>query len=380
MKIIVSPASVELSDNHSYSKGAISNIFYNLLYSLTKYDIELYTLSKGIDISTPFPTNLHLYQLTNSRFKNPHYIHMKALINSIRLSKYLLKEHDISIVNQMYLPYGVGFNPMLKTIRDYPFVIGMCELPHKRYNDEISTTEKVISKVGRNVLHPLFLKTLDACDVLIAVNKPTKELYSKHIPRRKIRVIPYGVDMNEFKFTSLQENNHNILVVSRLIKRRKLNILIDAMPYILDEYPDTKLHIVGKGPEKINLIKNHEFMRGVFFLGNVNEQKLISLYKNCYVYCSPSKEDGWNQPILEAMSTGRPVICADAPHNSMVNSKSGFKLHYNDSVEYAGTIKRLFGDFEMTKKLGEEGRREVETNHNWNNIGRKYYEVFRSVM
>ena len=382
MKILITPASVELTDNHNYSKGAIGNISYNLLTSLSKYDIELYILSKGIDITKEklLPDNLKLYQLTKSNFKNPHYIHTKSFINSIKLSKHFLKNQNISVINQMYFPYGVGFNPLLKSVKDYPFVIGMCELPHKRYNDEISITEKFASKVGRNLLHPLFLKTLDACDALIAVNKSAKDLYSKLIPRKKIKVIPYGVNMNRFQFTPLQENNHNILVVSRLIKRRKLDILIDAMPYILNEYPDTKLHIVGEGTEKKNFMTNYGILRRVFFYGNVSEEKLVELYKNCCVYCSPSKEDGWNQPILEAMSSGRPVICADAPHNSMVNSKSGFKMHYNDCIEYATAIKRLFGDFDMAEKMGEEGRIEVETNYKWKNIGRKYYDVYKEVM
>ena len=380
MKILITPSTLELSDNHNYSKGAIGNISYNLLISLSKYDIELYVLSKGVDITKPFSYNTIVFELTKSRFKNPHYIHTKAFLKSITVSKWLLDKKNISVINQMYLPYGVGFNPLLKTIRDYPFVIGMCELPHRRYNDEISIAENLISKAGKKILHPLFLKTLDACDVLIAVNKPTKDLYSKLIPSKKIRIIPYGIDTNKFQYTPLQENNHNILVVSRLIKRRKLKILIDAMPSILDEYPNTQLHIVGEGPEVKNLMPPYGSFQGIFFHGNVNEEKLINLYKNCYVYCSPSKEDGWNQSILEAMATGRPVICSDASHNSMVTNKTGLKMQYNDCIEYAHNIKNLFGDFDMAEKFGEEGRIEVETNYNWNNIGKMYYDVYKEVM
>ena len=372
MNILSTPASFGINDFHGYKEGAIANISYGMFKALSEQNLDLFATIQSLRLTKPFSNNIHTYEVGYGKLK---------IYNSLKQAQKLLKKHKVDLITQLYFFHGVGFNPLFKTIKDYPFVIGMCETPHKRYNDEVDKkTGYFLTKVGRKLLYPLFLKTLDACDALIAVNEPTKDLYSKHISRRKIKVIPYGVDMNRFKFTPLQENNHNILVVSRLIKRRKLNILIDAMPSILNEYPNTKLHIVGEGPEKRNLIKNHGFMRGVFFHSNVNEQKLISLYKNCYVYCSPSKEDGWNQSILESMSSGRPVICADAPHNSMVNNKTGFKLYYNDCIEYATAIKRLFGDFEMAKRLGTEGRKEVEANYNWTDIGRRYYEVYRNVM
>ena len=372
MNILSTPASFGINDFHGYKEGAIANISYGMFKALSEQNLDLFATIQSLRLTKPFPNNIHTYKVGYDKLK---------IYNSLKQAQKILKQHKIDLITQLYFFHGVGFNPLFKAIKDYPFVIGMCETPHRRYNDEVDKiTGEFLTRVGRKLLHPLFIKTLDACDALIAVNEPAKDLYSKHIPHKKIKVIPYGVDMDKFKFTSLQENNHNILVVSRLIKRRRLNILIDALHSVLNEYPDAQLHIVGEGPEEKNFKTNYGILRRVFFYGNVNEEKLISLYKNCYVYCSPSKEDGWNQSILEAMSTGRPVICADAPHNSMVTQKTGFKLYYNDCIEYAGAIKRLFGDFEIAKKLGEEGRREIEANYNWNNIGKKYYEIFKSII
>ena len=372
MNILSTPASFGINDFHGYKEGATANISYGMFKSLSEQNLDLFATIQSLRLTKPFANNIHTYEVGYDKLK---------VYNSFKQAQKILKQQKIDLITQLYFFYGVGFNPLFKAIKDYPFVIGMCETPHKRYNDEVDKkTGEFLTKIGRKLLHPLFIKTLDACDKLIAVNEPAKDLYSKLIPQRKIKVIPYGVNMNRFKFTPLQENNHNILVVSRLIKRRKLNILIEAMHSILNEYPDAQLHIVGEGPEVKNLLPPYGSFQGIFFHGNVNEEKLISLYKNCYVYCSPSKEDGWNQSILEAMATGRPVICSDAPHNSMVNNKTGIKMRYNDCIEYAHTIKKLFGDFKMAKKLGIESRKEVEINHNWSEIGRKYYKTFEEMM
>jgi len=381
MKILITPATLEISDNHSYSKGAIANIAYNLLYSLSKYEIDLYILSKGLDITRNLPDNLKLFNLTNSRIKNSYYIHTKAFFRSIKLSKWLLKTQNISVISQMFIPYGVGFNPLFKTIRDYPFIIGMCEIPHPRYDDEIPKIIRIM-RIGRRIIYPLFLKTLDACDTLIAVNKPAAELYAKLIPRRKIKIIPHGIDIDKFKFTPLQRDNYNILTVGRLIKRKRIDVLIDAMPSILGEYPDTKLHIVGEGKQRFELekiAKEHGISKNIIFYGNVNEKKLISLYENSFVFCSPQEKGGWNQPILEAMATGRPVVCTDAPHNSMViNNKTGLKISLN-TEEWAEKIMDLFADREKSQKMGFIGRKEVEEKYDRDKIGQKYYKVYQEV-
>ena len=68
LKILVSPASMEISDTHNYSKGCIAGIFYNLLNSSSKFEVEYYVLSKGLDIMNPLQKNIKLVPLEESRF------------------------------------------------------------------------------------------------------------------------------------------------------------------------------------------------------------------------------------------------------------------------------------------------------------------------
>ncbi|RLE40251.1 hypothetical protein DRJ16_07335 [Candidatus Woesearchaeota archaeon] len=81
------------------------------------------------------------------------------------------------------------------------------------------------------------------------------------------------------------------------------------------------------------------------------------------------------------MASGRPVVCTDAPHNSMViNKKTGFLIPYGDVNELAEKIIELFSDREMAEKMGLEGRKEAEEKYNWSEIGRKYYQVYKEVV
>jgi len=372
LKVLVVPPELGLSDTHNYYGGAISNIAYNLLLSLSKF-AKIYAFVRGYDLVKSPPRNLKLY-LFPGRF-NQH-------IGYIRKADKILEQEKISLITQLYFFYGVSFN-LFREIKDYPFVIGMCELPHPLLSDEIgSEIKRYAAKIGKKITFPLFKKTLEHCDALIAVNEATKDLYSNLMPRSKIRVIPYGVDLEHFKYSPLP-TNHNILAVSRLIKRRSLDYLVEAMPSILREYPDVRLHFVGSGPRREILQRRAKELgvsSKVIFHGNVSANELVNLYRNCYVFCHLSFADGWNQPALEAMASGRPVVCTDAPHNSMVKDKKmGFLIPYGDINILAEKIMKLFGDRGLAEKMGIEGRKEAEEKYNWDEVGRKYYEVYKEV-
>ena len=376
IKILWAPATHYLNDSHNYYGGAIGNIAYNFLRSISKFNIEIHALVHGADLTYHIPRNIKIYTTGNNR--------IKSFIQSLRLANRILKVENISLIIQLYTAYGVSFNPMLKAIKDYPFVFGPCELPHPQLEDEVKgiTRYPVIRFLGKKIIFPLFKETLEHCDILIAVNKAAKDLYSNLISRSKIRIIPYGVDLERFKY-SPPPCNHDILVVSRLIKRRGLDYLIEAMPLILKEYPDAKLRFVGSGPRKEILQKKAKELginSKVIFHGNVSASELVNLYRNCYVFCHLSFADGWNQPALEAMASGRPVICTIAPHNSMViDNKTGFLIHYGDVDALAERIMKLFSDRDLAEKMGFYGRREVEEKYNWDLIGKKCYEIYQEV-
>jgi glycosyltransferase involved in cell wall biosynthesis len=368
----------KLNDMHNYYGGAIGNVAYNLIYTLaTKYtDIELHILLDGISFANPQPKNLRFHVLPKKKS-------ISSAISRIyiRYAKKILKKEDISVISQLYFFYAVDFN-LLKEIKDYPYVIGMCELPHPRLRDETGVLGHEIAHFGKKLISPLFKRTLEHCDVLIAVNEATKELYANFLPESKIKVIPYGVDLDFFRY-SLLPSNHNILAVSRLIERRGLDYLIEAMPKILKDYPDAKLHFVGDGPRKTILQEKAEklgIVRNVIFHGQVSSEGLVNLYRNCFVFCHLSFADGWNQPALEAMASGRPVVCTEAPHNSMVtDGRTGFLIPFGDVDMLCEKIITLFSNPGLAESMGLEGRKETEKKYNWYKIAREYYEVYQGV-
>ena len=147
MKVLVVPPALPVDDSHSYFGGAIGNIAYNLLKHLSNY-VDIYAFVLGYNITKPLPPNLNLI-----KFKGK----LNRTYGYIREAKKIIKNEKISVISQLYFFYGVSYN-LLDEIKDYPFVIGMVELPHPLYEDEISINP-YMAKLGKRV-YLFYLKEL----------------------------------------------------------------------------------------------------------------------------------------------------------------------------------------------------------------------------
>ncbi len=366
---------LRLNDSHSYYGGAIGSIGYELLSSLASIDdVNVISFTRGTDLSSSTPSSLNLVQANS-------FSEVKKLI-----PKYLQKDKE-TILTHFYF-HEPEYTPLanLANKLESPFAIGMCELPHYRLRDEVSGPLKspLIRKIGKSIAYmPRFKKTLSHCDRLITVNGAAKQYYSKYIPSAQIGTIPYGVNQELFQYTPLPKEPR-ILVVSRLIKRRGIHSIIDALPSIISEIPDAHLDIVGDGPQHIHLEQQASELgisSRVHFHGNVSAEALKQHYQNCSVFCHLSTSDGWNQPALEAMSTGRPVIGMDAPHNSMIlDGVTGYLISPTDLNSLSNYLIQILDDENLCSQMGTSAHELISTNHNLATVAKQYLTEFQRLL
>jgi len=392
MRVLVCPAS---SHYFTDKAGSMYSIPYNLLPSLSKFEIRLYPIVNNIDPLTKVPQNLiRLGSPVKFGHKVNKWNDITFLFKSLKYAKRVIRDEDIDIIHHMTpFVYGSSFN-LLNETNSYPFVIGPAEYPHLfLYDDYIYLRGKaniitnveypIVKWLHKKLTNPLFLKTIDRCNILIAVNKRTKKEYSKVMSGKKIRVIPLGVDLDKFKY-SPPPQNHDILTVGLHTKRKGFDYLINTMPNILKEFPDAKLHITSEGPQTSNLkylTKKLGLDKSIIFHGRVSDEKLFELYRQCKVFCHPSLSEGFCHTTLEAMATGRPVVSTNTIGSEMVeNGKTGLLAPTADSHAIADAILKIFSDDDLTYKMGVRARKKVEEEYDWNVIAKKYYEVYQEVV
>jgi phosphatidyl-myo-inositol dimannoside synthase len=168
-----------------------------------------------------------------------------------------------------------------------------------------------------------------------------------------------------------------VVCVSRLVRRKGQDTLIQAMPRILAAEPDTVLLIVGGGPYEKDLRRLAQetgVADSVRFTGPVPWSALPAHYGAGDVFAMPCRTrrrgldvEGLGIVYLEASATGLPVVAGDsggAP-DAVLDGETGWVVRGGSAEESAERIVTLLGDAELRRRMGERGREWVEERWRW---------------
>ena len=157
----------------------------------------------------------------------------------------------------------------------------------------------------------------------------------------------------------LRRADLNLVGVGRLEEVKGFDILIEAMNLLLNkECLDIQLTIVGDGYQRGRLA---EMIDEYHLTGNVSlvgrKSNPYPYVKSADVFVCPSRQEGFNIAILEAMSLGKPVVASKSvgPTEILKNGEYGI-LTKNDAFSLAEGIKSIMteGQFQLYSNKSKE--------------------------
>lgn len=231
-------------------------------------------------------------------------------------------------------------------------------------------------------------------DRIIAVSEWVKYDIAKYmINKDKIIPVHNGINVNSFTpqgRTNVRNkygigNKPMLLFVGRVITQKGLDYLIDAMPLILEKHPDTKLLLIGRGNLLDHLkgkVKDMKLEDSVLFSGYISEEMLIEAYGTCDLFVLPSVWEVLPIAILEAMSSGRPVVCTNAGGNRELvrDGKNGYVVPMRNPEALAGRVNELLSSPETMKQMGAMSRKMAEEEFDWKLIAAKTKKVYEDLI
>lgn len=231
-------------------------------------------------------------------------------------------------------------------------------------------------KVFKNYLKHYF----DKIDGKIAVSVTARDSICRYFPG-DYRIIPNGVDKKRFRAFDKKKNPFEILFVGRIEPRKGLQFLIDALPRIKQEFPKTKLTVVGGGYKDMKLVIPSEVENSIKLLGFVSPADLPGIFSKAAVFVSPAIcGESFGIVLLEAMATETPVIASSIPGYRCVieDGENGLLVTPANSKEIADKVITLLKDKDLCKSLVKEGLRTVDR-YSWDVVAKDimnfYYEV-----
>ncbi len=217
----------------------------------------------------------------------------------------------------------------------------------------------------------------------MAIGSLNREFYRYYgVPEERIFPCPHAVDNAHFAAVSAQYREQRdglrrelgiapedvvFLYAAKMTALKAPLEMLEAYRRATQGESRAALLMVGEGPlraEAEAFVRQHD-LRKVVFTGFVNQSELPKYYALSDVHVRPDGiyRGDWGFTVNEAMACGLAVVASDkigATYDLVRHGGNGYVVKFGDLEDLAGALRRLTGDAEMTRRLGERSREIIQ--------------------
>jgi len=315
------------------------------------------------------------------RFAGPSYAHFVA--------HYINRHLDKPDLLHSHFAYPDGYG-MLKLVKSWkiPLVV------HLRGAFRIATGEATFRTIQGKLM-----QVLERADLIFTVSHSVKEEYAQMgVPEEKMVVMPNGVDSSLFYPMEqdqaraalpqgLQEETGKIILfVGYLRKRKGVDQLVESMPSILNEHPDTRLVLIGEGVLRNQLERRASELgigKNVSFLSNIPHREMVNYINASELVVLPTLAEGRPNIVLESMLCRKAVVATAVSGipELIRDHREGLLIEPGDSSRISDAVNRLLADDALRNELGRNGRTRIdELALDWERYGPRVRQEYERLL
>jgi glycosyltransferase involved in cell wall biosynthesis len=227
-------------------------------------------------------------------------------------------------------------------------------------------------------------------------------------PAERSRVIPYGVDVEQFapvwegdgsgaaqwrRELGIHQEATVLLGVGRMATKKGFHVLLDALPTLFGRFADLHVVLAGGGDREEEFRRRTERLPDgggarVHFPGSVTRDRLPDLYRAADLFTLPAVHDpkgnvdGLPNVILEAMASGLPVVASEISGIPLAveHHRTGLLVPEKDAGALAGALAELLADPSRGENLGRAGRGKAIARLTWDAVAARYREGYQAAL
>jgi D-inositol-3-phosphate glycosyltransferase len=205
------------------------------------------------------------------------------------------------------------------------------------------------------------------------------------IDKRKIHIIPMGIDAIEEVDRAGANEELRLLFVGRIARVRRVELILQAVQKLSIPW---KLTVVGGEAETAsvarsgymgelkNLCQSLEIEDRVHFAGFKNPEELRSYYQSSDVFIYASLYENFSQPLLEAAGAGLPLVTTEVGIAKEIADDGGALLAQGRPESLSACIESL-QDPGLRLSMGRAAQKSVQKRFDWNTIMQSYMDLYR---
>jgi glycosyltransferase involved in cell wall biosynthesis len=217
----------------------------------------------------------------------------------------------------------------------------------------------------------LFQKLARTVDMFHTVSTFSANRLSHFFPAiaSRIRVVPNAVAPHFFEAVPPEgkryleqsglANRKFVLIPGGLHYRKNAEIILEACPALLREFPDLMILVVNHSNQ--DYVQRAAGLPPNFrLLGFVDEPALHALYSAATVVWFPSRYEGFGMPVLEAMACGAPVVASNASSLPEIAGDAAILVDPGQAAEHIRAITGLLTDESARAEFSKAGQSRAE--------------------
>ena len=303
------------------------------------------------------------------------------LLGELRALIKLTKKIKPDVIHAHWiLPQGI-IAALAKTITGVPYIVTT------HGGDIYGMQGKFSTALKRYVLRNAAHTTVVSKDI----RQTIKKKFGSDIP---IDVIPMGVDSQLFhpdKENSDIREKYKIagpflLYVGRLTEKKGVKYLIEAMPHVLESFPECRLLLIGTGEEQqklLRLTKSFGLQGSVIFRGAIPNSELPQYFATADIFIGPSIQaeggdtEGFGLTFVEAAMSECIVVASNVGGISDIikDGETGFLVQEKNPHAIADTLCNILKQMDTLADIKAAARQKMISQFDWQVIAEKYKRV-----
>ena len=206
------------------------------------------------------------------------------------------------------------------------------------------------------------------------------------VPTARIHVTGYGVDHESFApppedaaaavLARLGVRRPYLLQVGALEPRRGTDLALAACVALRERHLGLDLVLVGDVRADVPALR--EPTSWVRRLGRVADDALPALYAGAAAVLAPSRGEGFDFPVLEALACGAAVVASDIPVHREHFAPAVALFASGDADALAAALTRVLEDSDVGRELRAAGPA-LAARFSWTDVARRHLEVWRTL-
>lgn len=234
---------------------------------------------------------------------------------------------------------------------------------------------------------------VDKADAVTVVSSAMRDYCeARRLAPGRVVVQSMGVDLDE-AFTPGNGNvpRDGLVFVGRLVEKKGVPYLIEAVSILAKQAKDVKLRIIGDGPLRESLEELAHRLQvddRVTFVGSVPNEEVPDYLRAAKISVMPSvvatsgDQEGLGLVAVEALGCGCAIVAFDLPavRDTILHGKTGLMAEPENATDLADKIAMLLDDAALRQRLAESGRRHALEKFTWSAVGANYTKIITEMI